>query len=177
MVSKIANIFLNLEKRNIKKHIRKLFVSYTNISSCIINNGMCTPYFEVQRRVRQGDPLSSYLFIIVAEILAIAFRSRTDIQGLKIGRQEFKIVQYADDLTVFVPNLECVQRIFHLLGQFETCSGIKVNYTKTEAMWIGSFRNNAAAHLGLKWVNIVKALGIVFTYNETEQLQKIFMTN
>ena len=28
--------------------------------------------------------------------------------------------------------------------------------------------------MGLKWVNTVKALGIVFTYNETEQLQKNF---
>ena len=73
---------------------------------------------------------------------------------------------------MFVPNLKCEQRIFPLLDQFETCSGLKVNYTKSEAMWIGSFRNNAAAPVGLKWVNTVKALGIVFTYNETERLEK-----
>ena len=59
-------------------------------------------------------------------------------------------MQYADDLTVFVPNTECAQRIFHLLDQFQTCSGLKVNYTKTEAMWIGSYRNNTASPLGLK---------------------------
>ena len=123
---------------------------------------MCTSYFEVQRGVRQGDPLSPYLLIIVAEILAIAIRSSTDVQGLKIGQEEFKIVQYADDLTVFVPNIECAQHIFHQLDQFQTCSGLKVNYTKTEAMWIGSYRNNTEAPLGLKWVNTVKALGIVF---------------
>ena len=89
-----------------------------------------------------------------------------------MGQEEFKFVQYADDLTVFVPNLDCVQRTFHLLDQSETCSGLKVNYTKTETMWIGSCRNNTAAPFGLKWVKTVKALGIVFTYNKSEQLQK-----
>ena len=147
---------------------------YKNITSCVINNGMCTSHFEIQRGVRQGDPLSPYLFIIVAEVLATAIRSKPNIQGIKIGKEEFKIVQYADDLTAFVPDVDSAQHIFVLLNQFQKCSGLKVNYTKTEAMWIGSCRNNTVAPLGLKWVNTVKALGIVFTYNETEQLQKNF---
>ena len=61
---------------------------------------MCTSQFEIQRGVRQGDPMSPYLFIIVAEVLATAIRT-TNIQSIKIGKEEFKIVQYADDLTVF----------------------------------------------------------------------------
>ena len=146
---------------------------YKNISSCVINNGMCTSQFEIQRGVRQGDPMSPYLFIIVAEVLATAIRT-TNIQGIKIGKEEFKFVQYVDDLTVFVPDIENAQRIFNLLDQFKTCSGLQVNYKKTEAMWIGSCRNDTVAPLGLTWVNTVKALGIVFTYNEIERLQKNF---
>jgi len=94
--------------------IRWIDTFYTNISSCVLNNGLCSQYFEVQRGVRQGDPLSPYLFIIAAEILAIAIQTNMDIQGLKIGKEEFKLVQYADDLTVFVPS---VQLVFHLLNQ------------------------------------------------------------
>ena len=138
----------------------------------MLNNGTCTPYFELQRGVRQGDPFSPYLFIIAAEILAIAIRSKPNIQGLIIGQDEFKLVQYADDLTMFVPDLKCAQWVFRLLGQFESCSGLKVNYSKTEAMWIGSSRQNTETPLGLKWCNSVKALGIVFTYNEVDSLQK-----
>ena len=100
---------------------------YKNISSCVINNGICTSYLQVQRGARRGDPLSPYLFIIAAELLAITIRSRIDIQGLKIGREECKMVQYADDLTLFVPDLDCAQRIFHLFDQYEACSGLKLH--------------------------------------------------
>ena len=53
-----------------------------------------------------------------------------------IGQEEFKLVQYADDLTLFVPNIECAELILQLLDRFTICSGLKVNHTKTEAMWI-----------------------------------------
>ena len=136
---------------------------YKNISSCVINNGMCTSQFEIQRGVRQGDPMSPYLFIIVAEVLATAIRT-TNIQGIKIGKEEFKFVQYADDLTVFVPDIENAQRIFNLLDQFKTCSRLQVNYKNRS--YVDRFLSKRYS------VNTVKALGIVFTYNEIERLQE-----
>ena len=129
--------------------IRWIETFYTNTSSCVLNNGLCSQYCEVQRGVRQGDPLSPYLFIIAAEILAIAIQTNTDIQGLKIGKEEFKLVQYVDDRTVFVPNVACAQHVFHSFDQFRFCSCLKVNYTKTEGMWIGSSRDSTATPLGL----------------------------
>ena len=107
---KNSKYFLNLEKGNhIKKHIRKLYISGT----------ISTDPFQII------DPLSSYLFIIAAEILAIAIQTNTDIQGHKIGKEELKLVQYVDDLTVFVPNVASAQLVFHFLDQFRFCSGLK----------------------------------------------------
>ena len=64
-----------------------------------------------------------------------------------------------------------------LLDQFEKCSGLKVNCTKTKAIWIGSSCNNVETPLALKWCKTTKALGVHFSYNNEEFLKRIFMTN
>ena len=108
------------------------------------------------------------------ELLAVAIRSCSEIDGIKIDEKEFKMVQYADDLTAFVSDIRSAQYLFKLLDQFQKCSGLKVNYTKTEAMWIGSSRNNIETPLALKWCKTVKALGVHFSYNNEESVQKNF---
>ena len=70
---------------------------------------------------------------------------------------------------MFVPDIENAQRIFNLLDQFKTCSGLQVNYKKPKVC-----RNDTAAPLGLTWVNTVRARGIVFTNNEIKRLQENF---
>ncbi len=42
---------------------------YNNIESNILNNGNIGIYFELQREVRQGCPLSGFLFITTLETL------------------------------------------------------------------------------------------------------------
>ena len=75
-----------------------------HISSCVLNNGFSTAPFSVDRGVRQGDPLSPYLFIIVLETLCISIRRSKDIQGITVDTEDIKLGLFADDLTGFLMN-------------------------------------------------------------------------
>jgi len=63
---------------------------YKNISSCVINNGFSTPSFNINRGIRQGDPLSPSLFIIVLELLALSIRTNDQIKGIAVDGSEIK---------------------------------------------------------------------------------------
>ena len=113
----------------------KLF--YTDIYSCVQNNGWSSDFFTLSRGVRQGCPLSPYLFILCAEILGNAVRNDPKVRGIKA--LECKISQYADDTTFILDGSQSsFSRSFYLLDAFASISGLRVNYDKTEALWIGS---------------------------------------
>jgi len=112
---------------------------YKKIESCVLNNGWSSNFIELQRGVRQGCPLSPYLFILSAEILAKAIRSNKNVKGICVNNTEIKISQYADD-TTFILNgtREALSSTVDTIERFGSVTGLKLNNTKTEALWIGS---------------------------------------
>ena len=148
---------------------------YNNCSSCVVNNGYASEFFEIQRGVRQGCPLSGALFVLCAEILGNAIRQDKPISGIKIFDNEFKVSQYADDTTAFVADLGSAENLLKLLDAFQRCSGLEINRSKTEGMWLGANRNKKSKHFDIAWPSEpVCALGIHFSYNEDVSHQKNF---
>ena len=67
----------------------------------------------------------------------------TSIQGVKIGKSHFKIVQFADDTTLFLDGSMCsLQAVLNLLEIFGSYSGLKMNVEKTKVIWIGCKRHS-----------------------------------
>ena len=93
-----------------------------------MNNGFTTGPFMLSRGVRQGDPLSPYLFIIALETLAIKIRSDILIKGFKIGGEPTKLSLFADDTTCFLRDKESYTSLFATLESFGSCSRLRVNH-------------------------------------------------
>ena len=85
---------------------------------------MASNLFSLERGVCQGDPLSPYLFIVAVETLAIAIRQNPGIKGISIGKEETKLLQYADDTTAVLSDTNSAKILFDLLNSFESISGL-----------------------------------------------------
>lgn len=71
--------------------------------------------------------------------MGILIRNNRDIRGIVIDGIEYKISQYADDTSLIFHGLpESMDGILSVLYYFAHLSGLKINYTKTKMVWIGS---------------------------------------
>ena len=78
---------------------------YTDVQTCVMNNGWVSENFKNSRGIRQGCPLSALLFVLAVEIMALKFRNSNEVKGITIkldGKSySVKISQLADDTTLF----------------------------------------------------------------------------
>ena len=70
----------------------------------IIFNGKKLKAFPLRSGIRQGYPLSPFLFNIVLEVVATVIRQETEIRGIQIGKEEAKLSWFADDMIVYIEN-------------------------------------------------------------------------
>ena len=151
-------------------------IIYTDISSCVTNNGFISNFFKLSRAIRQGCPVSALLFLFVAEVIAIQIRNNKEISGIKLNDHEYKILLMADDTTLCLSNISSLHIAIKEFLSFEKFSGLKLNLSKTEIIPIGSKLNqNIITPIDLSTVKIkhlpFKALGTWFYANEIDCME------
>ncbi|XP_026400275.1 uncharacterized protein LOC113296156 [Papaver somniferum] len=113
----------------------------------VLLKGEATDLFKSQKGIRQGDPISPFIFILVAEVLSLMFKKAANdnlITGFKVSQNGTIIshLQFADDLIVFLKDdEEQIQNLKHILTAFELISGLKVNYRKSTIVGLGQLHN------------------------------------
>ena len=106
-------------------------LAYASAKIQVMTNGFLTDEIEITRGVRQEDPLSARLYVILAEVLGNQIRSNQSISGITIRNIEQKILQYADDTQIIVSSSSSKTEIFKQLRLYEEATGAKINIGKT----------------------------------------------
>lgn len=109
----------------------------------VLINGMSKGFFCSSRGLRQGDPLSPFLFMLVANVFS-ALMSITDekciINGFEASEDGPSVshLQFVDDTICFVDaDIEQVTNLQIILKMYECISGLKVNLSKSCTVEVG----------------------------------------
>ena len=123
----------------------KLFIKtikdlYENAWTTVAVNGEFSSQYQVKRGVRQGDPLSCFLFDIGIEPMACLIRNTQEIHGYQIPGEKEKIAinLFADDTVFYLSEEDSLDEALKLLDKWCAASGAKFNKEKTEIIPIGT---------------------------------------
>ena len=165
------------------KWIRWIHMCISTVHFFVLINGTPAGFFNSSRGIRQGNPLSPLLFLLIMEVLSKLLKKTKEggfIRGFQVGpaREESLGVSnllYADDTILFCDACpEQLTYISRVLTCFEVVTGLRVNMSNNEMVSIGEVENLAAltdilsccmgtlsmTHLGMPLGSSFKAIGV-----------------
>ncbi|RVW20057.1 LINE-1 retrotransposable element ORF2 protein, partial [Vitis vinifera] len=120
----------------------------SSVSFAVLVNGNAKGWVKASRGLRQGDPLSPFLFTIVADVLSrmlLKAEERNVLEGFKVGRNRTRVshLQFADDTIFFSSSREeDMMTLKNVLLVFGHISGLKVNLDKSNIYGINLEQNH-----------------------------------
>ncbi|KAL9663373.1 hypothetical protein QQ045_018759 [Rhodiola kirilowii] len=109
----------------------------------VVVNGSPIEEFSMERGLRQGNPLSPFLFLMVAEGLSRLLSKAKDVgdlRGVELVRngERMNHLQYPDDTVIFCEaEMVEIKALRRILKSFEASSGLRINYSKSKCVGIG----------------------------------------
>uniref|UniRef100_A0A803TV15 Reverse transcriptase domain-containing protein n=1 Tax=Anolis carolinensis TaxID=28377 RepID=A0A803TV15_ANOCA len=127
-------------------------------------NGQETNKIKISKGTRQGCPLSPLIFIMALEILLKAIKKDTNLQGIRLDKQDYKYRAFADDIICIIENpIQNTQKWILKIEEFGKVAGLKINKEKTTILTknISKKRQKELQNsLGLETPSKIKYLGI-----------------
>ncbi|KAM6552325.1 hypothetical protein CsatB_002133 [Cannabis sativa] len=152
----------------------------STVSYSVLLNGKPLKKIIPGRGLRQGDPMSPYLFLLCNDILSRILdraQDRGDLHGIKISKNAPAIshLMFADDTLLFArANTMEASIIGKCLKQFEDWSGQLCSKQKSGILYsrncVKSLRDNIEAKVGISTVNEAeKYLGNPFVFSRQKK--------
>jgi hypothetical protein len=118
--------------------IQTIMNCVSTVSFSILVNGQPCHYFKPNRGIKQGDPLSPYLFILCADVfsgLITKAQNHSTINGIAIAQNAPKVSHlfFADDSIIFcrAKKEEAIQ-LKAIFDEYQRISGQQINMSKSE---------------------------------------------
>jgi hypothetical protein len=117
--------YVSLDAEIPDKHIHWLVAD-------VLMNGCPGPWWSCSRGLRQGDPVSPYLFLLVADVLQTLIKRDGRVKHPFTPAEPCAVLQYADDIMIVMegdPTNVCVLK--KLLDIFSSATGLCINFQKS----------------------------------------------
>nr|CAH7760928.1 unnamed protein product [Callosobruchus chinensis] len=161
-----------------QKIINLIQMSLKYTSNKVAVEGRLSKRFEVNKGLRQEDPLSTALFNLVLE--NILREAKIHTKGL-VYHNRHQIIAYADDITLVTRTKDELNKIFNEIERHSKMYGLVINEEKTKYMAMRTDEEGKGKHLVLKGdqakvykferVEQFVYLGVIITTNSAEDTE------
>jgi len=139
--------------------------SVSSPTTSVFVDGSPTYEFSLERELRQGDPLSPFLFLIVAKGLRVMMNAMVEdglFSGYRVGSNKtinISHLQFVDDMLLLSEKSRAkIRALKAILILFKVISWMKLNFHMSMLVWVNvdaSWLNDATLVLKYKIINLL----------------------
>ncbi|XP_010445339.1 PREDICTED: uncharacterized protein LOC104727990 [Camelina sativa] len=138
-----------LTRMGFHPHWTNIFMQcITSVSYSYLLNGQAKGMVKPSRGIRQGDPLSPYIFILCSEVLSgLCNKAQVHgkLHGIRVAKGSPRVnhLLFADDTMFFCKSDKtCVRQLKEILHKYEAASGQKINQDKSSITFSRKTKND-----------------------------------